>query len=112
MTLTLGCFHGPGVVFGADLDQLDRVKEVVEGIGAVPELVLPPEAEGDREEEKRIQVRGLRRQEAGLPGGEAGPLSAKKPSRLQTISRTARVKAETVSYSSSDQLHSPICMTG
>ena len=109
---SFGSLKGSCVIFIPDTDQLHGVQEVVEGVGAVPEFVLLPEAGGHREEEEFIQVRGFGGQEAGRASGEVGPLSPKKPSRVQRATCRVSFRALTASYSSSLQDHSPICITG
>ena len=73
-------FCGPDFIFIPDADQLHGVQEVVEGVGAVPELVLLPETRGYREEEKFIQVRGFGGQEAGRASGRAEKTERTRPS--------------------------------
>ena len=37
------CFRGPDLILMPDPDQLHDIQQVVQGIGAVPELMLFPE---------------------------------------------------------------------
>ena len=108
-----GRFHGPVFVFPADPDHLRDIQQVVQGIGAVPELMLPPEAGGHRQEQELVDVRANYRAVSGRP--DSGPLdcpSPKKPDRLQEIPSSRSFIQDGVSCSSSGQPHSLPVMTG
>ena len=105
-------FRRPPLVFCHDLQQLHRIQQVVQGIGAVPELMLPPEAEGDREKEELVQVRAGGGDEIGAAGREVGPPSPKKPDSVQRASSRVSFRQEAVSCSSSGQDQEAPCITG
>ena len=105
-------FISPVFVLPADADQLHGVEEIVQGIGPVPQLVLPPEAGGDGQEEKFVQVRALGGQEFASAVREAEPPSPKKPSSVQRTSSRVSWRQVTGSWESSGQDHSPRVMTG
>ena len=110
-----GCLCGLGceaLVFTGDADQLNRVEEVAEGVGSVPELMLLPEAGGDREEQKLVNVRGGYGDVGGGAVWETGPLPAKKSSRVQMRDSQVSFMQAAVSWEISSQDHSPCCMTG
>ena len=107
-----GSFRCPDFIFPPDPDQLGDVQQVVQGIGAVPELMLPPEAEGDREKEELVQVRAGGGDEIGAAGREVGPPSPKKPDSVQRASSRVSFKQAAVSCSSSGQDQDAPCMTG
>jgi len=105
-----GCVCGPGFVFPSDADQFHNIQQVVQGIGAVPELMLPPEAGGHRQKEELIQVRGAYAGETA--GREADPLPAKKPESVQSTDSIVSFRQLPVSYSSSGKPHSFLIITG
>ena len=107
-----GRFHGPVFIFPPDLDQLGNVQQVVQGVGAVPELMLPPEPQGYREEQEFVHIRAGYGEVAGASGGGFGPPPSKKPDRLQEITSTVSRRQETGSCSSSGQDQEDPCMTG
>ena len=82
-------------------DQFRDVQQVVQGIGAVPELMLFPVAGGYRQEQELVDVR------AGQGDIGAGVLPApgcpapKKPDKLQEIPSSRSFIQDGVSYSSS-----------
>ena len=92
-----GRFHGPDFIFSPDPDQLDNIQQVVQGIGAVPELVLFPEAGGHRRKQEFIHVRAGYGDIAGGSGGDVRPPSPKKPDRLQEMLSAVSFIQETVS---------------
>ena len=105
-----GCFRGLGgeaLVLAGDADQLNRVEEIAEGVGAVPELMLLPEAGGDREEQKLVNVRGGYGDVGCGAVWEAGPLPAKKSSRVQMRASQVSFMQAAVSWEISSQDHSP-----
>ena len=89
------------LIFPTDADQLHGVEEIVEGVGAVPELMLAPEAGGDREKKEFVQVRGFGGQEAGVSGREVDPASPKKPFSVQRTSSRVSFRQVAVSCCSS-----------
>ena len=105
-------FSRPVFVFRPDADELRDVEEVAEGVGAVPEFVLTPEAVGDREEEKFVKVRGLEAYEAGRSAGEADPAAGKKSESVQAMPSSVSFRQAAASCSSSGQPHSGPVMTG
>ena len=93
---------GPGLIGSLDADQFDDVEEIVEGVGAVPELVLLPEAGGHGEEEELVDVRAGSRgvvQSAGCSGVD--PPAPKKSERVQESPSMRRRMAVGVSCSRS-----------
>ena len=105
-------FRGPDLILMSDADQLHDVQEVVQGIGAVPELMLFPEAQGDRKEEKLVQVRAADGDEVGTAGREVDPPSPKKPDSVQRASSRVSFRQEAASCSSSGQDQEEPCITG
>ena len=91
-------------------DQFHRVQEIIQGIGAVPEFMLLPEAGGHRQKEELIQVRGAYAGETA--GREADPLPAKKPESVQSTDSMVSFRQLPVSYSSSGKPHSFLIITG
>ena len=87
-------------------------EEVAEGVGAIPEFMLLPEAVGDGEEEKFVEVRGLKAYEAGRSAGEADPAAGKKSERVQAMPSSVSFRHAAASCSSSGQPHSGPVMTG
>ena len=88
------------------------VKEIPEGVGAVPELMLPPHPGSHRQKEKFVDVR------AGYGDVSARAVSPfdcpppKKPDRLQAIPSSSSFIQVGVSYSSSGYPHSFPVITG
>ena len=107
-----GRFRCPDFIFPPDPDQLGDVQQVVQGIGAVPELMLFPETEGDREKEELVQVRCCYGDEIGAAGREVGPPSPKKPDSVQRTSSRVSFRQVAVSCSSSGQDQEAPCITG
>ena len=83
-------FFYSALIFPGDLDQLEDIQQIVQGVGAIPELMLAPEACGYRQKSQLIDVRGFRRNPGSGGAQEAEPLSGKKPSSVQE--RTSMVK--------------------
>ena len=81
--------------------ELRRVQEVAQGIGAIPEFVLFPQAGGDREEGQFIDVGGLRGGEFRRADQEVCPSAGKKSERVQARTSWVRRKQRRVSCSSS-----------
>ena len=52
-----GRFGGPFFIFPSHPDQLGNIQQAVQCIGPVPELVLPPEPGGHRQEQEFVNVR-------------------------------------------------------
>ena len=77
-------FRRPVLILPSDPDQLGDIQQIIQGVGAVPELMLLPEAQGDREEEKLIQVRAGGGVESDAAGREVDPPSPKKPVSVQS----------------------------
>ena len=63
------------MIVPADSDQLRDVQQVIQGIGAVPELVLLPEAGGYGKKSQFVEVRRFRREEGGWAAQAREPLS-------------------------------------
>ena len=105
-------FRRPVFVFPLDPDQLRDVQQVIQGIGAVPEFMLFPEAGGHRQEQKFVQVRAGGGQVSGAAGPEVGPPSPKKPESVQTASSSTSFRQVTGSCSSSGQDQEDPCITG
>ena len=108
----INCFPRPIFIFRPDADELRDVKEIAEGVGAVPELMLLPEAVGDREKEELIQIGGLKAYEAGRSAGEADPAAGKKSESVQAMPSSVSFRHAAASCSSSGQPHSGPVMTG
>ena len=107
--MILGCDDH---IFPPHLNHLHDIQQIIQGIGAVPELMLTPEPRGDRDEEEFIDVRAGYGAEAGAAGPEVGPPSPKKPVSVQTTVSMVNFRQVTVSYSSSGQAHSEPVITG
>ena len=107
-----GGFCRPVFVFPADPDQLRDVQQVVQGIGAVPELMLPPEARRHREEEELVQIRAGDGDVVGAAGRESGPPSAKKPVSVQRASSRVSFRQAAASWARSGQDQELPCITG
>ena len=107
-----GRFHGPDFIFPLHPDQLHDIQEVVQGVGAVPELMLFPEPGGYRGEEELVHIRAGYGEVAGASSGDAGPPPPKKPDRLQEIPSIVSRRQEAGSCSSSGQDQDAPCMTG
>ena len=91
-----------GFVFPSHPDQLNNIQQIVQGIGAVPELMLFPVAGGYRQEQELVDVRALYRAVSGWP--DSGPSDCpapKKPDKLQAIPSSRSFMQDGVSYSSS-----------
>ena len=71
-------FRCPVLILPPDTDQLHGVQKIIQGVGAIPELVLPPHAGGDREKEECVNIRRLGGKVGYFPGGEVEALSSKK----------------------------------
>ena len=97
------------LIFPLHADQLHRVQEIIQGISAVPELMLTPEAGGHRQKEEFVQIRGTYAGEAA--GREADPLPAKKPESVQSTDSIVSFRQLPVSYSSSGKPHSFLIIT-
>ena len=107
-----GCGR-PFLILPPDPDQLDNVQQVIQGIGAIPKLMLPPHPGGHRQEKELVNVRAGQ----GDPGTGVFPSSfdcpaPKKPERLQAIPSSSNFIQEGVSCSSSGYPHSDPVMTG
>ena len=50
-------FRRPPLILRRDLQQLQRIQQVVQRIGTVPELMLTPEAGGHREKGQLVDIR-------------------------------------------------------
>ena len=108
----INCFPRPIFIFRPDADELGDVEEVAEGVGAIPEFMLLPEAVGDGEEEKFVEVRGLKAYEAGRSAGEADPAAGKKSESVQAMLSSVSFRHAAASCSSSGQPHSGPVITG
>ena len=71
-------FRCPVLILPPDADQLHGVQEIIQGVGAIPELMLTPQAGGDREKEECVNIRRLDGKVGYFPGGEVEALSSKK----------------------------------
>ena len=95
------CICSPRFVFSLHPDQLHDIQQIVQGIGPVPEFMLPPEPGGYRQEKKLIHIR------AGYGAVSAGAVTTldcpppKKPDRLQAIPSSRSFMQVGVSCSSS-----------
>ena len=107
-----GGFGRPVFIFPPDPDQLHDVQQVIQGIGPVPELMLLPEPQGYREEQKFVQVRACCGAVFGAADREADPPSPKKPERVQMASSMVSFRQVAVSCSSSGQAQEEPCITG
>ena len=81
-----GGFGRPSFVFPSHPDQLNIIQQVIQGIGSVPKLMLPPHPRTHRKEEEFIHIRTGGDQEVWITGGGFEPPSPKKPSSVQTTS--------------------------
>ena len=106
------CVSSPGFVFPSHPDQLGNVQQVVQGIGAVPELVLLPQSLRHRQEQELIDVRAGQGQVAAGAASAFDPPAPKKPERLQLIPSSSSFMQEGVSCSSSGYPHSGPVITG
>ena len=110
--LSPGCFGSPVFVFPPDPDQLRDVQQVVQGIGAVPELMLAPEALRHGQEEELVDIRAGQGEIAAGAVSVLNPPSPKKPLRLQAIPSSRSFIQEGISCSSSGYPHSLPVITG
>ena len=108
----LAGFRRAGLILPPDPDQLDNIQQVIQGIGSVPQLVLFPESQGDRQEEELVQVRAGCWDEVTSAGRDIGPPSPKKPRRVQRASSKVNFRQVAVSCSNSAQLQEAPCMMG
>ena len=100
------------LVFCHDLQQLHRVQQVVQGIGAVPELMLTPEAGSHREEGQLVNIRRFGRKKGRRAAQEVRPPSGKKSCSVQASTSWVRRKQVIVSNSSSGRPQQPSLNTG
>ena len=105
-------FQGPAFILPSHPDQLNDIQQIIQGIGAVPELMLLPEAGGYRSKQELIHIRTAYGEVAGASGGDFLPPSPKKPDRLQEMLSMVRRRQESVSCSSSGQDQAEPCITG
>ena len=105
-------FRRPVFVFPPDPDQLRDVQQVIQGIGAVPELVLPPVPLRHGQEQKFIDVRAGQGDVSAVPVFSLNPPSPKKPERLQAMPSISSFMQAGVSCSSSGYPHSGPVITG
>ena len=108
----MGGFGRPVFVFPSYPDQLHNVQQVVQGIGAVPELMLFPEAGGHGHKEELIDVRAGQGVVSGWPDSGLDRPPPKKPDRLQAMPSSRSFMQEGVSCFSSGYPHSGPVMTG
>ena len=90
-----------GFIFPPHPDELHGVEEIVEGVGPVPKLVLPPHPGGDWQEDELIHVRAFGDQESGVAGWEPEAPPPKKPSSVQSTSSMVSFRQVATSCSSS-----------
>ena len=100
-------FRRPPLILRRDLQQLHRVQQVVQRIGTVPELMLPPEAGGHREEGQLVDVRRFGRKKGRRAAQEGRPPSEKKSCSVQASTSWVRRKQVMVSNSSSGRPQQP-----
>ena len=100
-------FRHPPLILCSDPEQLHRVQQVIQGIGAIPELMLAPEAGGHREEGQLVQIRGVGGEIIRRAAYEAGPPSGKKSCSVQASTSWVRRKQVMVSNSSSGRPQQP-----
>ena len=108
----LADFRRAGLILPPDPDQLDNIQQVVQGVGPVPEFMLFPESQRDRQKQELVQVRAGDGDEVTSAGREVGPPSEKKPRSVQRASSKVNFRQVAVSCSSSAQLQEDPCMTG
>ncbi len=82
-------------------DHLHDIEQIVQGVGAVPQLMLAPEAGGDRNKQELVDVRGFGGQVLRGAASEGEPLSPKKPSRVKSAASSVRRRQAAASCSSS-----------
>ncbi len=107
-----GRFHGPVFIFPLHPDQFDDIQEVIQGVGAIPELMLFPEPGGYRCKEELVHIRAGYGDVAGASGGGLKSPPPKKPDRLQEIPSIVSRRQAAGSCSSSGQDQEDPCMTG
>ena len=108
----LSGFRSPVFVFSLHPDQLDNIQQVIQDIGSVPQLMLFPESQRNRQEEEFIQVRAGDGDEADSAGRELDPPSPKKSRSVQRASSRVSFKQAAASCSSSGQDQELPCITG
>ena len=92
----------PAFVLGAHEEDFMGVHEVLEGVGSVPEFVLPPEAVDHGGEQVGVIVDGLGGQEARLKiFFKAEPFAPKKSEAPQRIASMQRRRVRGISNSTS-----------
>ena len=95
-----------------DPDQLDNIQQVIQGVSSVPQLVLFPESQRNRQKQEFVQVRAGCGDEVTSAGRDIGPPSEKKPRSVQRASSKVNFRQVAVSCSSSGQLQEDPCMMG
>ena len=105
-------FRRPPLILRSDLQQLHHIQQVIQGIGAVPELMLTPEAGGHREKGQLIDIRRFGRKKGRRAAQEGRPPSGKKSCSVQASTSWVRRKQVMVSNSSSGRPQQPSLNTG
>ena len=100
-------FRRPPLILRRDLEQLHRVQQIVQGIGTVPELMLPPKTGGHREESQLVDIRRFGRKKGRRAAQEGRPPSGKKSCSVQASTSWVRRKQVMVSNSSSGRPQQP-----
>jgi len=100
-------FRRPPLILCHDLQQFHRVQQVIQGIGAVPELMLTPEAGRHREKGQLIDIRRFGRKKGRRAAQEGRPPSGKKSCSVQASTSWVRRKQVMVSNSSSGRPQQP-----
>ena len=108
----LADFRRAGLILPPDPDQFHHIQQVVQGVGSVPEFVLFPESQRDRQEKELIQVRAGDGDEVASAGRDVGPPSEKKPRSVQRASSKVNFRQVAVSCSRSGHDQEDPCMTG
>ena len=97
----IAVFHGSVFILTAYFDHFHCIQQVIQRIGSVPKLVLPPHAGHHRQEGKLIHVRAFSDQESGVPGCEPEAPPPKKPSSVQSTSSIVSFRQVATSCSNS-----------
>ena len=96
--IRLHCSH---FIFPSYPDQLRNIQQVIQGIGAVPKLMLFPVAGGHRQKQELVDVRAGQGDIGASPLPDPDCPPPKKPDRLQAMPSSSSFMQEGVSCSSS-----------
>lgn len=88
-------------VFQTDTEHFCYIQQVVQRVGAVPELMLSPAAHGHGEEEELVDVRRAYGEEGRFADPEGDPLPGKKPSSVHRHASAVSLRHRGAMYSSS-----------